>query len=391
MGAAGFISKRIRFRGRVASVCVAVSFFVMIVAVAVSSGFRTEIRDGLGELCGDVTLTPLNAARTGESVPIPADPAFLPRLLELDCVSSVRGTVSRAGIIKEGDLIHGVLFKGVPGYACGDSAAMSVSVPSRLASLLKIGPGDDLTAYFVGEKVIVRKFRVGEVYDGMLSSPDRLVVYTDLAVMQRVNGWRLDEVSALEVSLKEKWRGDTDLMADAAFEIGSAVCEFSSEDEPAVVASSVVQNFPQLFDWLNLIDFNMLVVLALMTAVAGFNMISGLLILLFENISTIGLLKALGMTDRGIASVFLRCSAVLVGRGMLAGNALAILFCIVQNRTHILKLNPENYFVSFVPVDIDWGWILTADAVSFALIMLLLLLPSLFISRIDPADTVRAE
>jgi len=128
-----------------------------------------------------------------------------------------------------------------------------------------------------------------------------------------------------------------------------------------------------------------------MTIVAGFNMISGLLIMLFENISTIGLLKSLGMTDRAIAKVFLSSSAVLTLKGMAIGNALAIIFCVVQNLTHILKLDPENYFVSFVPVHLDLTLVAAADMAAFAGIMLLLLIPCLFISKVDPAETVRVR
>jgi lipoprotein-releasing system permease protein len=152
-----------------------------------------------------------------------------------------------------------------------------------------------------------------------------------------------------------------------------------------------VSRYPQLFDWLDLIDFNVLFILLLMTVVAGFNMISGLLIMLFDNISTIGLLKALGMNDKSISKVFLTSASVLVFKGMLAGNALAILFCLAQDKLHILKLDPVNYFVSYVPVNINVGSILLADIVSFVVIMLLLLIPTLFISRIDPAQTVRMK
>lgn len=373
-----------------ASVCVAVSFLVMIVAVAVSSGFRSEIRDGLSELCGDVTLTPLNQNYMGESEPIPSEPAFLPAVMELDCVKSVRGTIVRAGIVKEGDLIHGVLFKGVEDYRKSDSSALSVSVPSQLASMLKIGVGEDIAAYFVGEKVIARKFRVESVYDGILSSEDKLIVYTDLQTMRRINGWKGSDVSALEVSLKEGCRSEENIR-QAAIDIGAEVFSHSSEDEPTVIVSSVVQSFPQLFDWLNLIDFNVLFILVLMTIVAGFNMISGLLIMLFRNISTIGTLKSLGMTDKAIAKVFLRVASVIVFRGMLIGNGVALLLCGIQKWTHIIKLNPENYFVPFVPVSLNLPAVLAADLLSWLVIMLLLLIPCLFISRVDPAQTVRAQ
>jgi len=113
--------------------------------------------------------------------------------------------------------------------------------------------------------------------------------------------------------------------------------------------------------------------------------------MLFENISTIGLLKSLGMNDRAISKVFLTSAAVLVLKGMLAGNALALLFCLVQDRTHFLKLDPENYFVSFVPVEVDVPAVLLADAAAFVVIMLLLLIPTLFISKVDPAQTVRVK
>ena len=128
-----------------------------------------------------------------------------------------------------------------------------------------------------------------------------------------------------------------------------------------------------------------------MTVVAGFNMISGLLIMLFENVSTIGLLKSLGMTDKAISKVFLSSSSVLVLKGMAWGNGLALIFCLVQGTTHLLRLNPENYFVSFVPVNLDLGMVALADLVSFAVIMLLLLIPCVFISKVDPAETVRMK
>jgi len=132
-------------------------------------------------------------------------------------------------------------------------------------------------------------------------------------------------------------------------------------------------------------------ILLLMIVVAGFNMISGLLIMLFRNISTIGTLKAVGMTNRGVAEVFLRVAARIVLKGMLIGNALALGFCLLQGSTHLLKLNPENYYVSFVPVSINLPYIIVADVLAFVVIMLLLLIPCLFIAKVDPAETVRVK
>ena len=178
-------------------------------------------------------------------------------------------------------------------------------------------------------------------------------------------------------------------MDAVAREAGAAALLYASDDDPPVVSVSTAEANPQLFDWLSLIDFNVLVILVLMTVVAGFNMISGLLILLFENISTIGILKSMGMTDGAIVKVFLRTSSVIVLKGMAAGNLLAFLFCLIQGSTHIIALDPSNYFISYVPVHLQTLKILAADAAAYIVIMLLLLLPSMFISRIDPAKTVR--
>ena len=178
-------------------------------------------------------------------------------------------------------------------------------------------------------------------------------------------------------------------MKSIAAEIGAMTLLYSADEDGSVISISAAESEPQLFDWLALIDFNVMVILVLMTVVAGFNMISGLLILLFENISTIGILKSLGMTDRAIAGVFLRSASSLVLKGMAAGNLLAFIFCAVQNATHVITLDPENYFISFVPVHLELFKILAADAAAYLVIMLLLLLPSMFISRVDPAKTVR--
>ena len=392
MDASLFISSRLRFKGKVAIVSIAISFLVMIIAVSVSSGFRREIRAGISSVSGDIQLTPLNMNLMDDISPLESDASYVPYLETVGGVETVVPVIYRAGIVKhEGD-IHGVLVKGVPaGHLMNfnqDSVSLAVSVPRRLSELTGLGVGDRMLTYFVGDKVRARQFYVANLHDSSLETDDRLVVYADIADLQRLNGWSETQVSAMEIILDEDSR-DEGTIENLTEEVGALVYAYTAEDETAVVASSCVARYPQLYDWLNLLDFNVLFILILMIIVAGFNMISGLLIMLFENISTIGLLKTLGMTDRSIAKVFLSASAVLTLKGMAIGNALAILFCVVQSSTHILKLNPENYFVSFVPVHPDLGLIFAADIVAFVAIMLLLLIPCLFISRVDPADTVR--
>lgn len=387
MDASFFIAGRLRFKGNIAMICIAVSFLVMIIAVSVSSGFRHAIRSGLSDISGDIRITPPTLSVLDESLPIEADAAYRPYIEDVEGVSEIRPVVYKAGIVKSGDNIQGVLFKGMEN---DDTVSLAVSVPKRLAEIAGLQTGDRMLTYFVGESVKARQFTVTSVYDALVEADDKLVVYADISDLQRVNGWSASEVSCLEILLEDDMRNESDIES-ANDRIGTLINAYSSDDEESVIASSSVSSYPQLFDWLSLIDFNVLLILILMTIVAGFNMISGLLIMLFENISTIGLLKSLGMTDRAISKVFLSSSAILVAKGMLAGNALAILFCIIQDTTKVLRLNPENYFVSFVPVKMDFGVILTADILAFVLIMLLLLIPCIFISKVDPADTVRVR
>lgn len=367
---------------------VAVSFLVMIIAVAVSSGFRNEIRNGLSSVSGDIQLTPPNLNVLDSSHPIERNPGYLPYLMDVEGVKDIVPAVYRAGIIKQAADIHGVIFKGVEGSI--DTLPLGVSVPKRLAEIAGISVGDRLTTYFIGDKVRLRQFNVVKTYEALIEADDKLIVYADIADLQRLDGWEENQVSALEILMDESFR-DEDHIWEATQEIGAIVNAYSEDSGVPVVAVSSLSKYPQLFDWLDLIDFNVFFILLLMTIVAGFNMISGLLIMLFENISTIGLLKALGMTDREVSKVFISSSAVLVIKGMAIGNALALLFCLIQEKTHFLKMNPENYFVSYVPVDVNFGAVLATDLISFAAILLLLLVPTIFISKVDPAQTVRVK
>jgi len=389
-----FIARKLRFKGKIAVTCIAVSFLVMIIAVSVSGGFRHEIRQGLSDLTGDIRIMPPDRNVLDEGAPIEAEPSYLEYIKDVREVDRVVPAVYRAGIIREDGNIHGVLFKGVPyeefPSAVSDTADLAVCIPGRLAEITGLSEGDVMSAYFVGESVKARRFNIVSVYESMIETDDQLIVYAALPDMQRLNGWDEGSVSSLEVILKQDRRDEKDIRRTGE-EVGSLINLYSSDEEASVIAVSSVSEYPQIFGWLDMIDFNVFFILLLMTIVAGFNMISGLLIMLFENISTIGLLKSLGMTDKAIAKVFLSSSAVLTLKGMAMGNAIAILFCIIQSSTHLLKLDPSNYFVSFVPVRMDLPLVLAADAGAFVVIMILLLIPCLFISKVDPAETVRVK
>ena len=387
MDTAFYIASRLRFKGKIASTCIAVSFLVMILAVAVSSGFRREVRNGLSSLSGDILISAPDLNVMGESRPVDLSDPSLGYVASSRLVEEMQPVVWRAGIVRNGEGMHGVLVKGVRN-ATNDTVPLGVSIPRKLAQASGLKPGDRMLTYFVGDALKMRQFNVVGIHETVVETDDKFVVYASLSDMQRLNGWDENQVSAVEVHLDDAFAGEDAVLA-ATQEIGSLVSLYQDGDD--MVATSSVSRYPQLYSWLSLIDFNVGIILLLMTVVAGFNMISGLLILLFENISTIGILKSMGMTDKAISKVFLAASARLVSVGMLIGNVLAMLICIIQKTTHILKLNPENYYVSFVPVDIDLLQILMADTLSFVAIMLLLLIPCLFISKVDPAQTIRVR
>ena len=388
MGTASFIASRLNVRSTLATVCIAVSYLVMIVAMAVSAGFRREIRKGAADISGDIQVVPIHQDYLSEDEHISRNAAYLPYLEAMPEVEEVMPVIYRAGLVKAGDNIHGVMFKAVPNPA--DTGRLAVSIPVRLSELLSLEVGDRMLCYFVGESVKLRNFTVASVYEGILGGTDQLVVYGSLADFQRLNGWSADDVSAFELRVKPQCRSRrrlTELEAEAGFRLSA----YRGEDDDAVFARSSASTYSTLFGWLDVIDLNVLVILILMTVVAGFNMISGLLIILFENISTIGLLKALGMKNRDIRRVFLNSASRIVLLAMLVGNALALTFCLVQGSTHLISLDPENYFVSYVPVSLNPLTVLLTDALSYSVIMLLLLIPTHFISKVDPADTVRVN
>lgn len=370
-----------------AVISLTVSFLVIILSLTISAGFRKQIREGVSSLTGDIQLTSPSANSYTNDVWVNSEPDFLPGLKEIKGIEAVTPAIYRAGIVQNGGELQGVMFKAMPST---DSIPLQLSIPRSLARTLRLSVGDGLRAYFVGERVQARGFTVKEIYEGISDNSGSPVVLASIDDIRRLNGWSETQASALEITLSERFRSRR-AMKEKAVQIAGFAYGGSSDEHDPVLAVAASDKYYNIFDWLDLIDFNVLAILVLMILVAGFNMISGLLILLFRNIPTIGTLKALGMSDRGIAGVFMRVASRVVARGMLAGNALALIFCLVQHSTHFIHLNPDNYFVSYVPVHVDVTQIFLVNAAAFAAIMLLMLIPSLFIAKVDPADTVRVK
>ena len=378
-----FIASKMHAGGRLATLVVALSFFVTLVSFAVAAGFRKEIRNGISELHGDVILSPAGYDWFALGDPLDRNAEIVGKIAALEGVESMDPVVTRGGIVRSDGIIQGVLVKGV---ADSSLSSMHVRIPAVLGSSLKLHPGDRMTTWFVGDEVRVRRFTIDAIYDSIDAGNDNYMVIAPIQDLQRLNGWGADSVSAFEMRLSERWR-TREGMADMAAEAGTLA--FASEE--VLFCQSIQERFSQIFDWLDLIDFNVFAILLLMTVVAGFNMISALLIIMFRNISTIGALKALGMGNRGISAVFLRLASSIVLKGMAAGGGAALLFCLLQGSFRFLHLNPANYYLSFVPVSVDAVALILACVFTYAAIMLFTLLPCLFISSVDPARTLRQD
>ena len=391
-----------RTSNTIAWISVGLSVAIMIVAIAVVSGFKQEIRSRVTGFMGSVMLVQPGQTPINEHYPFSENLTYRETLQAEPGVTDVAGVAWRSGLIKTDTNIDGLYFKGVdslykldffrdclvegelPDYHGRISNDILLSRPT--AQKLGFSVGDDVVAYFIGEEVKVRKFRLCGLYEAGLEEIDNRMALADRRHVQRLNGWAGDEVSSIEIRL----RPDVPIerMADR---IDEFVFAHAGEDDTALYVTQVKKLYGHLFDWLTLLDFNVLMILALMVVVAGFNMISALLIILFEKISTIGLLKALGMTSREVGKVFLLRAWQLVAKGMLWGNVVGIAVCLIQQWTKLIKLDPASYFVNAVPIHLSIGQLLLLNLAAAALLMLLISLSTRFISRISPDRTMRVE
>lgn len=410
-----FIAKKIKGRGlsttgnAIACVSVAISIGVIIAAVAISEGFRKEIGKRAAGFTGEILLTVPGMDYMNDVYPLKADFSYMPEIENIPEVKSVSEVAYKPGMIKsEGD-VHGLMFKGVdsvynmeffadcitdgrlPDFS-GERMSDEVLISKRLASLLGYGPGDVMTVYFIGDQVRVRKLRISGLYDIQLENMDERLAVMDIRQVRRLNGWSGHESSCVEIALGgDGSKASTD-RRDRVYEmIGEIIMEKDRPEDAPVVVTQINGIYPGLFDWLALLDLNVLVVMVLMMAVAGFNMVSGLLIILFEKISMIGLLKSLGMRTSGICKVFVYRGGSIVLKGMLWGNVAAIVLLAVQKWLKPFTLNPENYFVNFVPVELNPLHIAAVDVAAFVLMLLIMVIPSLFISRVSPDRTLKVN
>jgi ABC-type transport system, involved in lipoprotein release, permease component len=410
MSASRFIASRLsagedrlsRTSNTIAWVSVCLSIAIMIIAIAVVAGFKQEIRGRATGFMGSVMLVQPGQSPVNELYPFSENLSYREKLLSDPGVTGISGVAWRSGLIKTEDNIDGLYFKGIDSLydrsfftAClveGEvpdyrgRISNDVLLSRATASRMGFSVGDPVVVYFIGDEVKVRKFNLCGVFEAGLEDIDNRMAVADRRQIQRLNGWASDEVSSIEIRTSDGT--SVERMSDLVEE---TVFSSMQEDDRALFVTNVKKMYGHLFDWLSLLDFNVLMILALMVAVAGFNMISALLIILFEKISTIGLLKALGMTSRQVSRVFLLRAGALVGKGMLWGNVIGIALCLIQKYTRVFKLDPANYFVSAVPIRLQAGNIILLNVVAALLMMAIISLSARFVSRVSPDRTMRVE
>lgn len=376
---------------------VTISVIVIIVAIAISNGFRKEIKEKALAFTGDATIYPLDSSQGIDSL------NSIGKIRNLPFVKNISGISYRPGMLKTDDQIQGVILQGVPtdfdwkwfqnslieGTLPTDENAPSLLISGRIARMMKLKSGESVLLYFILDNTVkVKKFQICGIYSLQFEDYDKTYLLTTKQTVNSLNGWNSDASSTFIINYKDH---PDDLMDERRNAIIEEVYKNIENEECALSVTGVHDTMSAMFDWLNLLDTNVLIILILMILVAGFNMVSSLLIILFENISKIGVLKTLGMNDGRIKRIFLAKSAKLVFYGILLGDAVSVAICLAQKHFKVVSLNPDTYFLDAVPIDLSiWNFVFT-DAVCFAAIMAIVLIPCHFISKISPAKTVRVK
>jgi lipoprotein-releasing system permease protein len=380
---------------------IALGLTVMIVAVAIVTGFKKEISGKVTGFAAHIQILNLDSNLSYETQPVPASLEAIDEIRKIDGVRNVQAFAIKAGIIKIGEEIHGAVLKGVDSdydwsfirnhleegtvlQVCDSVRSNQVVLSRYTANLLKLGVGDRFSMYFIQEPPRARTFTISGIYQTSLEEFDRLYIYADIKQVQRLNDWGRGQVSGHEVLLKNM--DDLESIAD---QVRDLVAYDFLPDGGRLKVETIEEKYTQIFDWLNLQDMNVVVLILLMLIVAGFNMISGLLILILERTNMIGILKGLGTTNASIRRIFLYQSSYLTVVGLAWGNLLGIALCLAQKYLHILSLDPSSYYLDTVPINLNPVHILLLNAGTMAITFLFLLLPSMIISRISPDKSIR--
>lgn len=401
-----FLAKRIAVSGkrtfsklivRVAIGAIALGVAAMLLSIAVLKGFKGEVTAKQRGFFGDITLNKYDLNLSYEHAPFSLQPAEIEEIRNIPGINALQYYATKAGIINVNDEVEGVLLKGIDAaydqrfinhvmvdggpidFSDSTKAISQIIISQHIANRLQLHVGDDFIMYFVQEPVRRRKFEIVGIYHTGVEELDNTYVIGALPLIRRLNDWGANEVGGYELSIK-----DFDQLDELTAEVRDRL-------PIHVDALNVRDQLPEIFQWLDLLDVNTVIILVLMMVVAVVNMVSALLIIILERTSMIGILKALGYTDGGIRRVFLYHASYLIGLGLLAGNALGMGLYFFQRLTHYFKLDEASYYVSYIPVTIS-AWevvLLNLGVASIALIVLVM--PSYLVSRITPIKAIQFQ
>ena len=387
----------------IATAGVAVGLAVMLLTVCIILGFKSEITKKVEGFGGHIEILDFATFAAPDAHPVSADPALLNTLRRLPNVKNVIPTAQKMGILKTADDYQAITLKGLPKDA--DTSALASSlVEGRLpafgaessndllisrkqANDLNLKVGDRVFAYFFEENIRMRRFKVCGIYSSNMAIFDKTYAMTPLSTVRKLNNWEGDEASVVEIRLNR--------LADttSVMPLVRNLCQQQNQvhSNRHANAISITDLYAQIFSWLSLLDFNMVVILVIMLCISGFTMVSGLLILVLERTQTIGLLKALGATNSSVRRIFLNFAVFITLRGLLIGDILALGIAFAQKQWGLLRLDPATYYLETVPLEINWVVILLVNVGTLLATVLALVGPSYVVSRIQPAKAIRFE
>jgi lipoprotein-releasing system permease protein len=389
---------------RIATIGVAIGLAVMIISVSVVLGFKHTIRDKVIGFGCHITVADFLALQEERPYPICIDDSMMTVLKGVKGVKHVQRYAMKQGILKTDSDFMGVMFKGIaeeydttfihqnmvegtiPKFS-SKASSNKILISRMTADKLKLKLGDKVFTYFIDNNdVRARKFSIAGIYQTNLTRFDKIICFCDLYTSVKLNGWEEGQVSGTELTVN-----DYNLLKETEDDVVRKVNRTTDKYGQTFSSSTVEQMNPQIFTWLDLLDLNVWIILALMICVAGITMISGLLIIILERTNMIGVMKALGARNRTIRHTFLWFAVFIIGRGMLWGNIVGIGLIALQYYTGIVSLDPSTYYVSTVPVEFNFLIILAINIATLVVSVLALIAPSYLISFIHPAKSMRYE
>lgn len=382
---------------RISVVTIALGLAVMIIAVAVLIGFQTEIRNKVIGFSAHIQIDNFDANSSWETSPVSMDQPFYPELDSIPGIRHIQAFALKAGIIKTEDQLQGVVLKGISGdfdweffrqhlvaggpFVLEDSLASDkILISDAISKKLRLITGDEVRMYFISGNEAQprgRKFTISGIYRTGLEEFDEVYVIGDLRQIQKLNNWQPDMVSGFEVFVDDFNRLD---------EMGENVYQLIGYD---LNAETVTDAYPQIFDWLRLMDINVVIILVLMIVVSGITIISTLLIMILERTNMIGVLKALGIKNSELRKMFLILTARIILKGLLWGNIFGIGISLIQYYLRIIPLDEESYYISYVPVLLNISHIVLLNLATFVLCLVMVMIPGYIIGRITPIKAIR--